>query len=619
MVPGINDDNRIALEPTPGPTPVISPATAQVEPLHRGAAAVHRQLEWLASPVAYLLIAVVYFRAAWQDPTGRLIGGGNDPMQTMWTLGWPLHALAMGHNPWLTDYLAYPDGVNLMWTPTPLAPGLLLSPITMAWGPIVSYNVLMTLGPPVSAFAASAAIHRLVPHRGAAFLGGLLYGFSPYVMPQELGHLGMVMAWTPPVVLLLLHELLIRRRCPLMLAGTLLGLVAALQLYTSSELLATTALVAVFGLSTLLVVARLTRMPIRPALPALARGGGVALAVGFALGAPGLLTMELGPQVVHGIIQRPDTFVTDVASLVVPDHLMLIAPQQLVKLTGSFTGLEVEWDGYVGLPLLLLLIITAWHWRRRPPVLWASTLAGVVTILSFGPHLHLFGRVFEQPPLPWWPLGQIPTLAQALPSRVMMHFYLLAGLLLAHFVRHAVVAEHRLVVRVPAALLAGLSLLLLAPIATPWVSRRADPAFFSGPAVRRIPHGSVALVAPWAGPVDATAMNWQSAAGYRYRMPEGYAIVPGPGDGVAFDPPPSSTSSALKMIELTDSAPVRDEALRRSMACDLVHWQVRTVVIGPMNHEDEAVATLSWVIGQVPEYVQGVWVWWDVSPACARL
>ena len=71
------------------------------------------------------------------------------------------------------------------------------------------------------------------------------------------------------------------------------------------------------------------------------------------------MTMELGPQVVHGIIQRPDTFVTDLASLVVPDHLMLIAPQQLVKLTGSFTGLEVEWDGYVGIPLLLLLIITA--------------------------------------------------------------------------------------------------------------------------------------------------------------------------------------------------------------------------------------------------------------------
>ena len=45
----------------------------------------------------------------------------------MWTLGWPPHALAMGQNPWLTDHLDFPAGVNLMWTPTPLAPALLVA------------------------------------------------------------------------------------------------------------------------------------------------------------------------------------------------------------------------------------------------------------------------------------------------------------------------------------------------------------------------------------------------------------------------------------------------------------------------------------------------------------
>src|SRR5262249_62042910 len=122
---------------------------------------------------------------------------------------------------------------------------------------------------------------------------------------------------------------------------------------------------------------------------------------------------------------------------------------------------------------------------------------------------------------------------------------------------------------------------------------------------------------PWAGPVDATAMNWQSAAGYRYRMPEGYAIIPGPGGSVAFDPPPSSTASVLRMIELGDAVPARTEALRRSMACEMVRWHVRTVVVGPMSHEDEAVAAMSWVVDRAPEFVQGVWVWWDVSPTCA--
>lgn len=380
--------------------------------------------------------------------------------------------------------------------------------------------------------------------------------------------------------------------------------------------LATTALVAILGLAGLFVVARLNRIPLQPAVSALARGGGVALALGLTLGAPGLLTMEVGPQVVHGLIQPPDAFVTDVGSLVVPNHLRLVAPQQLVKLTDSFTGLEVEWDGYIGLPLLLLLTLTVWRWRDRAVIQWASMVAGAVMVLSLGPHLHLFGRVFQQPPLPWWLIGQTPVLAQALPSRLMMHFYLLAGVLLAHFVHHAVVTGHGFLLRIPAVVLATLSLLLLAPMATPWVSPRADPPFFSSRDVVRIPLGSVTLVVPWAGPHDATAMNWQSAARYRYRMPEGYAIVPGPGGTAAFDPPSSSTFSVLRTIELSNTIPARSETLRQSIACDLAHWQVRTVVVGPMNHEDEAVATMSWVVGRAPEFVNGVWVWWRVSASC---
>src|SRR5215472_18975384 len=331
--------------------------------------AVLRHLAW---PLTYLGLAFAYFHAAWQDPGHLVIGGASDPEQTIWTLGWPLHALAAGHNPWLTDFLDYPAGVNLMWTPTPIAPALLLSPVVLAWGPVVAYDLLMTLGPALSAWSAAAAIHRLVPNGGAAFLGGLLYGFSPYVLAQELGHLGFVMAWLPPLVLLLLHELLVRRRWPAPLTGALLGLVAALQLYTSAEMLATTALVALVGVLVLLGVARSARLPVRPALAALARGGGAAVATGALLGAPGLLTMFLGPQVVHGVIQPPDTYVTDLANLVVPDQLELVAPGPLVSLTRSFTGLEVEWDGYVGLPLLALLVATAVRWWARPVVRWAA-------------------------------------------------------------------------------------------------------------------------------------------------------------------------------------------------------------------------------------------------------
>jgi hypothetical protein len=569
-------------------------------------------LRHAAWPLAYLGLAFAYFHVAWQDPGHRLIGGASDPEQTIWTLGWPLHALAAGHNPWLTDFLDYPAGVNLMWTPTPIAPALLVSPVVLAWGPVVAYDLLMTLGPALSAWSAAAAIHRLVPNGAAAFLGGLLYGFSPYVLAQELGHLGFVMAWMPPLVLLLLHELLVRRRWPAPLTGALLGLVGALQLYTSSEMLATTALVAFAGVLVLLVVALGARLPIRPALASLARGGGAAVATGAVLGAPGLLTMFLGPQVVHGVIQPADTYVTDLASLVVPDQLQLAAPDPLVSLTRGFTGLEVEWDGYVGIPLLVLLAATAVRWWGRPVVRWAAIFATAVVVLSLGPHPHVLGHVLDWLPLPWWLLDRTPVLAQALPSRLMAYFYLAAGILLAWFVRCAVLSGRRLAVRAPAAALVGLSLVALAPMAAAWVTPHTDAAFFSAPDVRRIPAGSVALVVPWAGPGDPAAMSWQAEAGYRYRMPEGYALHPGAGDEVAFGPPTSATSGLLEGIELGRGLPTPTAGLRASIAGDLARWHVRTIVVGPMPHEDQAVAAVTWVVGRPPERVAGVWVWWDV-------
>jgi hypothetical protein len=98
-------------------------------------------------------------------------------------------------------------------------------------------------------------------------------------------------------------------------------------------------------------------------------------------------------------------------------------------------------------------------------------------------------------------------------------------------------------------------------------------------------------------------------------MPEGYALHPAPDGEVAFGPPRSATSAVLEGIELGEGIPPATDELRRSMAGDLARWHVRTVVVGPMPHEDQAVAAVSWVVGRAPERVEGVWVWWDVAPA----
>lgn len=46
---------------------------------------------------------------------------------------------------------------------------------------------------------------------------------------------------------------------------------------------------------------------------------------------------------------------TDLTNFVVPTRLQRFAPPAAVAISDRFTGNGTEWDGYLGLPLLMLL------------------------------------------------------------------------------------------------------------------------------------------------------------------------------------------------------------------------------------------------------------------------
>jgi hypothetical protein len=274
----------------------------------------------------------------------------------------------------------------------------------------------------------------------------------------------------------------------------------------------------------------------------------------------------------------------------------------------------MEWNGYLGVGLLVLLALTVWHWRRIPLVLWSGAMAAGVLVLSFGPHLHLFGSTLHVP-LPWRVLGALPYFEHILPSRLMVHFYLFAGIVVAFLVDRIIASRGRLQVRAAGAVLVTASLLLLVPVFPMGATPAPTPPFFSG-AASRIPQGSVAVVAPFARSSEIMPMVWQANAGFRFRMPEGYAIRPTPDGDATFDPDPSATDSVLTTIEEAGTAPPHDAATRRQMSCDLARWDARTVIIGPMPHQEQAEATYTWLLGRSPDRVQGVLVWWNVRGAC---
>jgi hypothetical protein len=135
------------------------------------------------------------------------------------------------------------------------------------------------------------------------------------------------------------------------------------------------------------------------------------------------------------------------------------------------------------------------------------------------------------------------------------------------------------------------------------------PAFFASSAAERIPEGSVALVAPYSRQWRAEAMVWQAASGMRFRMPEGDAIVPGP----SLSPPSSALGSLLVKLEEGATAGPTPEAMRATLLADLRHWDVRTVIVGPMDGREAVAAMFTWLLGRPSETVGGVDVWWDVG------
>ncbi|MGB8652250.1 MAG: hypothetical protein WCD35_16515, partial [Mycobacteriales bacterium] len=54
--------------------------------------------------------------------------------------------------------------------------------------------------------------------------------------------------------------------------------------------------------------------------------------------------------------------------------------------------------------------------------------------------------------------------------------------------------------------------------------------------------------------------------------------------------------------------------LRLHAERDLAYWGIRQVVVGPAPHEPVVLDFLTTLLRRPPEYVEGVWLWRDVTP-----
>ena len=251
---------------------------------------------------------------------------------------------------------------------------------------------------------------------------------------QYFGHLGLVLsAITPPLALMLVDEIVVRqRRRPLTLGLLAAGLTVAAVLHHPGG-------AAHRGDRRCGADRRAGDLVPRPGASARGIRGAhariAAVAAVVVLAYPTWLQfLAPGHLVIHGAVHGTDIYVTDAANFVVPTVAQLISPQSAIRISSHFSGNASEWDGYLGIPLVLILVVATVRFWRVPVIRTAGIVAAIVAILSLGPHLHLAGHQLPLP-LPWWIPAHLPVLENILPARMMIYVYLAASITFAFLLR----------------------------------------------------------------------------------------------------------------------------------------------------------------------------------------
>ncbi len=516
------------------PSAVQAPAVAERPPPRTRIGA-----QWLVL-CGYLLGAVAVTGRLWVDPAGRVqTGDPHDVDVFAWFMRYAATAIEHGRLPALvTTALDAPHGVNLMWNTSFLLPGVLLTPVTLLAGPQVSLTVALTIG-----FAGSAAslfwvLRRWGASTSAAALGGAVYGFSPALVDCALGHYNLQFAVLPPLLIDALLRIVTGRGHPVR-AGAWLGLLAAAQLFIGSELLTDTALA---GL--VLVVVLAAGHP--RAVPARARGAalglGTAALVALLLCARALWVQFHGPFTEHYV--QLNSWSGNLGFFVDPPSTLLLHTSASAAVAAHFNLGLPEYLGYLGWPLLVVLIAGAVCFWREPLVRTAAVTWAVLELLSLGGgSLPAAGFRVSGLLLPYHWLQTLPVLSQALPNRYAILADGAAGAALAFCLDRARSPDRAPRWRpggIPvAATVAVLAVLPLIPLPLAAAKVSPLPAGWQAAFARlHLAPGARVLVIPIPNILHSETMRWQADTGQPGSMIGGYFLGPAQDGQPSFDPGP---------------------------------------------------------------------------------
>ena len=181
----------------------------------------------LASFAGYLALALLLARRAVADLTGRVVGVPDlHVWEELWHFWWTREALSAGASPFVSPLLGYPDGMNVFFDMSSITLPFASLPLQWIAGPVGAYNLIAVLCFTLAGWGTCLVCRRLGAAPPAAFVGGVIFGFSPFLQTElSNGMMENLFAFTAlPFFLLLLLRMHDRGRW---LDGLWAGLVLA--------------------------------------------------------------------------------------------------------------------------------------------------------------------------------------------------------------------------------------------------------------------------------------------------------------------------------------------------------------------------------------------------------
>jgi hypothetical protein len=570
----------------------------------------------LAVLCGYTMMALYVTERMWRHLSRyHLTGNPTDQIQFQYFLEHAARIFTHGQYPFFTHQLNAPDGVNLMANTATLGLHIPLVPVTLLFGPAVSFAVMVTFSLAGTAAAWYWLFSRHVfGSRLAAFLAGGFCGFAPGMVSQANGHPNIATQALLPLILW--WGIRLREPGRTIRNGLVLGVLCAYQVFINEEILFVAAVAAALFVG---VWALHHRAEAREALPRFARGFGVAMTVAAVLLAYPLYVQFFGPQAYHGLPRVIDYYGTDLRAFIEFSRESFAGypgPAKAVSQNPS------EENAFFGWPLLVLSAVLAVVFRRSV-VARAAVVTGVVmALLSLGPQL-----VYRQNPVgvpgPYWPLNHLPLFDSVVTGRLVLVLIPVIALLLGLWVDRVMcdlrgTREEVFRGRLVALGLVVAALLPVAPTPLPIVFRTPTPAFFtSGEWRSYVPAGRSVVTVPLTSLEKAMdGMQWADDVHIDFAQAGGYFLGPDPSTPdrrARFGPPPRPTAELWRTVALTGDVPGVGAAQRANALADLRYWKAAIVVLGDRPHQDRLAMVTTRLLGFPPRRIGGLLVW-DVRP-----